>query len=103
MQKSATKHSIGAITTAILGSVPWCCIVPASLSFLSLTGVMFSQVLITKLTWIFLPISAAFLGRAFWLIYVRHEGLRWTHWMTWGATVVAVGFWTPRVWLWARF
>ena len=103
MQKSATKHSVGAIMTSILGSIPWCCIVPASLSLLSLTGVLFSQVWLTKLTWIFLPLSAAFLGRAFWLIYIRHEGLWWTRWLTWGALVIAVGFWSPRVWLSVRY
>ena len=34
VQTSARKHSIGAIMTATLGSIPWCCIVPASLSII---------------------------------------------------------------------
>jgi len=100
MQRSPVHHSGLAIVSTVLGSIPWCCILPASLSFLSLTGTIVGQVWMTKLSWVLLPVSVALLGRAFWLMYVRHQGVRWARWMTWTAAVVSVGFWTPRLWLW---
>ena len=85
---------------AALVSLPWCCILPAVLSLLSLTGAMISRVWIARLTWVFLPLSVLLLGRAFWLLYVKHQGRPWTRRLTWAAAFLVVILWAPRLWAW---
>ncbi len=85
---------------AALLSLPWCCVLPALLSFVSLAGAVVSMVWIAKLFWVFLPLSVLLLGRAFWLLYVKHQGRPWTRQLTWAAAFLVVILWVPRLWAW---
>ena len=38
---------------ATLVSVPWCCILPAALSLLSLAGAVVTRIWVARLTWLF--------------------------------------------------
>ena len=44
-----------------------------------------------------LVLSAVFLGRAHYLIYVRKQGRPWTRWTVWGMTALVVALWLPRL------
>ncbi|MCH8292882.1 hypothetical protein IH992_17460 [Candidatus Poribacteria bacterium] len=68
------------------------------MSTLSLTGATVARLWLAKFTWVLLPLSAILLGRAFWLLYVRHQGAPWTRWLTWAAVLIAVILWAPRLW-----
>jgi len=79
-------------------ALPWCCILPGVLSLLSLGGVIAARFWIVKLMWVFLPISILFLGRSFWLLYLKKQGARWTHWATWVSALLVIALWAPRLW-----
>jgi len=83
---------------ATLVSLPWCCILPAALSFLSLSGAVVTRMWVTQLTWVLLPLSMALLGRAFWLLYVNLQGGVWSRRLTWLAAGLIVAVWAPRLW-----
>ena len=85
---------------AALVSLPWCCILPAVPSLLSLSGALVTRVWIAQLSWVSLPLSVVLLGRAFWLIYKKHQGGSWTRWLTWSAAPLVVTVWAPRLWAW---
>lgn len=85
---------------AILAALPWCCILPAVLSLLSIGGAAAARLWVGRLTWGLLPISVVLLGRAFWLIYVRRQGAPWSRWVTWGCAALVVVLWVPRLWWW---
>lgn len=98
--KTLSQHGPLAVFSSVLGSVPWCCILPASLSLFSLTGAVVSQVWMTTVSWVLLPVSVGLLTRAFWLIYGRGQGAPWARKMTWAASVMAAGLWSARLWVW---
>ena len=99
MQKSSVQHS----SLAVVTSIPWCCILPAALSLFSLTGASIARLWLTNFIWVLLPLSAVFLGRAFWLLYVKLQGARWARWLTWVAAVTTVFLWVQRLWVWIPF
>ena len=94
--RSPTRSS----ALAALISVPWCCILPAVLSLLSLTGAVVARVWVVKLTWIFLPLSVILLGRAFWLLYAKHQGGPWSRRLAWVSSLLILTLWAPRLWAW---
>ena len=94
--RSPTRSS----ALAALVSVPWCCILPAALSLLSLTGAVVTRVWVAKLTWIFLSVGAVLLGRAFWLLYVKHQGGPWSRRLAWVSSLLILTLWAPRLWAW---
>ena len=91
---------IGASTVAALASVPWCCVLPAGLSLLSLGGVVAARLWLTQFVWVLLPTSVALLGRAFWLLYVNHQGGPWSRRLAWVSSLLILTLWAPRLWAW---
>lgn len=85
---------------AALASIPWCCVLPSVLSLASLSGATVARLWMGKLLWFLLPLCAALLGRAFWLLYVKGQGAPWSRWVTWGAAALAMALWAPRLWGW---
>ena len=86
---------------AFIGSLfalPWCCIIPAVFSVLGLAGVVVAREVTEGILPYLLVISVLFLGRAHYLIYIRHQGNRLSHIITWTATFLAVTLWGIR-WL----
>lgn len=80
--------------------VPWCCIAPAALSLLGITGL--SLGLPSKIEAALFPylaiLAVVLLGRAHWLLAVRRQGNRASRIVTWGSTGLAsvlIGF---RLW-----
>ncbi len=68
--------------------VPWCCIDPAALSLAGVTGLSFG-VLITIEATLFpylAIIAVALLGRAHYLLHVKHQGNRLSQEITWAST-----------------
>ena len=86
---------------AFIGSLfalPWCCIIPAIFSVLGLAGVAVAREVTEGILPYLLVISVLFLGRAHYLIYIKHQGNRLSHIITWAATFLAVTLWGVR-WL----
>ena len=79
-----------------LFALPWCCIVPAIFSVLGLAGVAMAREVTGELVPYLLVLSALFLGRAHYLLYVKHQGTRTSHVVTWAATLLAVTLWGTR-------
>ncbi len=96
MRESLPVYSM----TAVFFSLPWCCIVPAVLSSVSLTISVTARLWTANFSWFLLPLSGIFLGRAFWLLYGRRQGAPWTRWLTWISAVLAVSLWSYRLWPW---
>ena len=85
---------------AALAAIPWCCVLPAVLSLLSLTGTVAAGLWLSSLNWVLLPLSMAFLGRGLWLVEVRRQGRPLIRWVTWATAALVVALWAPRVWVW---
>ena len=81
-----------------LFALPWCCIIPAALSMLGLAGVATSRTVTEGIVPYLLMISVLFLGRAHYLLYIKHRGNRVSHIVTWAATLLAITLWGVR-WL----
>ena len=94
--RSPTRSS----ALAAVVSVPWCCILPAALSLLSLTGAVVTRVWLAKLTWVLLPLTVILLGRAFWLLYVKHQGGPWSRRLASVSSLLILTLWAPRLWAW---
>ncbi len=77
--------------TGGLFALPWCCIVPAAFSLMGLAGVTAARSAVETFTPFFLLIALFFLGRAHYLIYVKKQGNRASHVLTWLSTLVAAG------------
>ena len=85
--------------TSVMGGIfalPWCCIIPAVLSVLGLAGVAVAREVTGALVPYLLAISVLFLGRAHYLLYIRHHGNRVSHIVTWVSTVLALALWNLR-------
>ena len=85
---------------ATFASIPWCCILPGVLSLVSLSGVVATRLWLVKLSFFLFPVSGALLCRALWLVHVRHQGRPWARWATWGAMLLVMVLWAPRLWSW---
>ena len=68
--------------------VPWCCVAPAALSLAGVTGLSFG--VLTRIEATLFPylaiLAVALLGRAHYLLYVKHQGNRVSQVFTWGST-----------------
>ncbi len=91
-------------TWSLLGAgvvVPWCCLTPAVLSLVGLTGLSLS--FLTSIESVLFPymaiLAVALLGRAHYLIYVKQQGNRLSRVVTWASTMAAVVTGTIRVWM----
>lgn len=82
-----------------LFALPWCCIVPGILSLLGLAGVTVatSRALAGQFMPVLLGISLVFLGRAHYLLYIKKQGSRLSHVVTWVATSLAITVWAIRL------
>lgn len=76
-----------------LFGLPWCCIVPAGFSLLSLGGVTAATTVLEGLAPLLLIIALFFLGRAHYLITVKKQGNRTSHVITWLSTLVTMTVW----------
>ncbi len=94
--RSPTRSS----ALAAVVSVPWCCILPAALSLLSLTSAVVTRVWLAKLTWVLLPLTVILLARAFWLLYVKHQGGPWSRRLASVSSLLILTLWAPRLWAW---
>ncbi len=81
-------------TWSLLGAgvtVPWCCLTPAALSLVGITGL--SLGVLTRLEAALFPylaiLAAGLLGRAHYLIAVKHQGNRLSRIITWASTGLA--------------
>lgn len=85
---------------AALAAVPWCCVLPALLSLISLAGTVVARLWLVRLNWFLLPLSAVLLGRSLWLVQVRRSGRPLARWVTWATAVLVIALWAPRIWVW---
>ncbi len=88
--------------TSIMGNLfalPWCCIIPAVFSIAGLAGVAAAQAVTEGLVPYLLVFSVLFLGRAHYLLYIKHQGNRTSHVVAWAATISAVTLMGLR-WFW---
>ncbi len=78
--------------------VPWCCVAPAALSLVGVTGLSLGVLTRIEATWFpYLAILAvALLGRAHYLLYIKHQGNRVSHVVTWAATLLVITLWGER-------
>ncbi len=87
--------------TGIIGGIfalPWCCIIPAGFSVLGLAGVAVAREVTEGILPYLMMISVLFLGRAHYLLYIKHQGNRVSRIVTWAASILAVMLWGMR-WL----
>jgi len=82
--------------SSLLGAglmVPWCCVAPAVLSLLGVSGLSFG--VLTRIETNLFPylaiIAVVLLGRAHYLLYAKHQGNRLSRVVSWASTVL-VGF-----------
>ncbi len=94
---SLRESPAGQSAAAALFAVPWCCAVPAALSIASLAGAAAARLWLARVVWLLLPLSAALLARAFWLLYVRGHDAPWARRVTWASAAIAIALWTPRL------
>ncbi len=83
-----------------LSSLPWCCIVPGILSLVGLGSVGLARAVARQLMPLFLLVGVLFLGRAYYLLYVKHEGNRFSRVTTWVSTALLIGVSILRFWPW---
>ena len=79
--------------SSLLGAglvVPWCCVAPAVFSLLGVTGLSFGVLTRIEATWFpYLAILAVvLLGRAHYLLYIKHQGNPLSRVITWASTVL---------------
>ena len=77
--------------SSLLGAglvVPWCCVAPAVLSLLGVSGLSFG--VLTRIETNLFPylanIAVVLLGRAHYLLYVKHQGNQLSRIITWAST-----------------
>ena len=90
---------MGAKRTSVIGgtlALPWCCIIPAGFSVLGLAGVAMAREVIVDIVPYLLVLSVLFLGRAHYLLYIKHQGNQVAHGVTWFSTLLAVTLWWLR-------
>ena len=91
------KRVVEQCSLSVFFSVPWCCVLPAVLSLGGLAaGLGALQYWSIKLIPFFFALSVFFLGRALWVIYVRHQGNPTSVTITWISTIIAALFWSVR-------
>jgi len=80
--------------------VPWCCVAPAVFSLLGVTGLSFG--VLTRIEanlFLYLVIMAVvLLGRAYYLLYAKHQGNRLSRMITWASTGLVGGMLIIQMW-----
>ena len=87
--------------SSVLGglfSLPWCCIAPGVLSLVGLGSVGVARVAAGRLMPALLLMALVFLGRAHYLLHVKHVGNRFSKITTWISTALVVGVSILRFW-----
>jgi hypothetical protein len=77
--------TLGQLSSGLIASIPWCCVLPAVLSILGLSGVVPARLVAWKLNPILLGLTAVFLARAHYLLYWKGHGNRLSQYLTWGS------------------
>lgn len=85
-----------AVVTAWAGTLKLCCVLPAALAVLGLTGTAASLV-VRWLSPALTGMSLLFLGYSFYTLYVRRRGNRTGRITTWVSAVSVAGFWVYRL------
>lgn len=83
-------------------SLPWCCLAPGILSLVGLGSVGLARAVARQLMPLLLLVGALFLGRAYYLLYVKHEGNRASRLTTWVSTALVIGVSILRFWPWGQ-
>ncbi len=82
--------------------VPWCCVAPATLSLVGVTGL--SVGVLTDIEATLFPylaiIAIAMLGRAHYLFYAKHQGNRLSRGITWASTGLVGVMVVVQLWAW---
>jgi len=69
---------------------PWCCVAPAALSLVGITGL--SVGVLTRIETALFPymaiLAVILIGRAHYLLYAKGQGNRMSRIVTWGATAL---------------
>lgn len=81
--------------TAVIASLPWCCVLPGLLSVIGLAGVGAAavHVLAGPAEYVLLGLSVVFLVRAHYLASWRGHGPWWSKAAVWLSTGVVVLLW----------
>lgn len=81
--------------------LPWCCLMPAVLSLVGITGLSLGA--LTQFEAALFPYLAVFavglLGRAHYLMAVKHQGNHLSRTLTWASTGVAAVMIGIRLWM----
>ena len=90
-------------TWSLLGAgvmVPWCCLTPAALSLVGITGLSVGTLVqIDSTLFPYLAVlSVGLLGRAHYLIALKHQGNRLSRIITWTSTGLAAVVIGLRLW-----
>jgi len=90
--------------SSLLGAglvMPWCCVAPAMLSLVGLTGLSLGT--FTRVEADLFPYLAAMavllLGRAHYLFYAKRQGNRLSRIITWSSTGLVATLLTVRLWI----
>ncbi len=97
---SSSSPADSAPRVALIGGIvalPWCCLVPAALSFGGMASAGLARAAIVPLRPYLLIVAAVFLGRAHYLVWVRRQGTGWSRGLVIVSTLLAVGSW---LWPW---
>ena len=87
---------LSGVSSGILASVPWCCIIPALLSLMGPGGAMAARSTAWRLNPLLLILAVLALGRAHYQIYWLGHSKPWSRYVTWGATIFVIALWLPR-------
>jgi len=81
-------------------TVPWCCLTPSILSLLGITGLSLGALTQLEATvFPYLALAAiGLLGRAHYLLWVKHQGNRLSRIITWASTGLAAVMIGIRLW-----
>ena len=82
--------------------VPWCCVAPAALSLVGVTGLSFgvlSRIEATLFPYLAL-LAVVLLGRAHYLLHGKHQGNRFSRVLTWGCTGLVGAMLVIQLWGW---
>lgn len=96
---SVMKEGTAGVLGAVL-SLPWCCILPGALALLGMTGVVVAREVAVELRPVLWGISALFLARAHYGLWIRRRGNRLSRLVVWMATGVTGGIWIATWWGW---
>ncbi len=89
--------TISTSSLSVFFSVPWCCVLPAALSFVSLASAAAARVALMKLMLPLFLLSVAFLAYAHYRVWVRKHGHRTSKIVVLVNTVLVILLWSWRL------